>query len=172
MRHKRRGKSNREIAFEMRVSVSTVKRVWSYWLTHREYLPIRKRGRKVKELSEKEKEIISEAKMKYKLGARRLEKVIEQVYGIHIPHNRIHKFLVEAGLAKEEPKEKRRRKPYVRYEREHSMSAGPYDWFDKEGVKFCAIIDDASRKILAAGEFQSANTANSIAILGYKADNF
>ncbi|MHC1573865.1 MAG: hypothetical protein ACXQTJ_05420, partial [Candidatus Syntropharchaeales archaeon] len=46
---------DREIAFEMRVSVSTVKRVWSYWLTHGEYLPIRKRGRKVKELSEKEK---------------------------------------------------------------------------------------------------------------------
>jgi len=64
VRHKRRGKSNREIAFEMRVSVSTVKRVWSYWLTHGGYLPIRKRGRKVKELSEKEKEIISEAKMK------------------------------------------------------------------------------------------------------------
>ncbi len=37
VRHKRRGKSNREIAFEMRVSISTVKRVWSYWLTHREY---------------------------------------------------------------------------------------------------------------------------------------
>ena len=79
VRHKRRGKSNREIAFEMRVSVSTVKRVWSYWLTHREYLPIRKRGRKVKELSEKEKKIVRESKMKYKLGARRLEKVIEQV---------------------------------------------------------------------------------------------
>jgi len=57
VRHKRRGKSNREIAFEMRVSVSTVKRVWSYWLTHGEYLPIRKRGRKVKE-------IIREVKMK------------------------------------------------------------------------------------------------------------
>ena len=36
-----------------------LKRVWSYWLTHGEYLSIRKRGRKVKELSEKEKEIIS-----------------------------------------------------------------------------------------------------------------
>ena len=68
VRHKRRGKSNREIAFEMRVSVSTVKRVWSYWLTHGEYLPIRKRWRKVKELSEKEKVIVREAKMKYKLG--------------------------------------------------------------------------------------------------------
>ena len=127
MRHKRRGKSNREIAIEMRVSVSTVKRVWSYWLTHRECLPIRKRGRKMKELSEKEKVIISETKMKYKLGARRLEKVIEQVYGIYIPHNRIHKYLLEEGLAKEEPRKKRRRKPYIRYEREHSMSAAHID---------------------------------------------
>jgi len=165
VRHKQRGKSNREIAFEMRVSVSTVKRVWSYWLTHKEYLPIRRRGRKVKELSEKEKEIIREAKARYKLGARRLEKVIEQVYGIHIPHNRIHKFLVEEGLAKEEPRKKRRRKPYIRYEREYSMSAGHIDWFDKDGVKFCAILDDASRKILAAGEFKNANTDNSIALV-------
>jgi len=143
VRHKRRGKSNREIAFEMRVSVSTVKRVWSYWLTHGEYLPIRKRWRKVKELSEKEKVIVREAKMKYKLGARRLEKVIEQVYGIgiHILHNRIHKYLLEEGLAKEEPRKKRRRKPYIRYEREHSMSAAHahIDWFGKDGIKFCAI---------------------------------
>jgi len=91
---------------------------------HKEYLPIKKRGRKVKELSEEEKEIIKEAKAKYKLGARRLERIIEQVYGIHIPHNRIHKFLLEEGLAKEEPRKKRRRKPYIRYEREYSMSAG------------------------------------------------
>lgn len=157
-------KSNREIAFEMRVSISTVKRVWSYWLTHKEYLPIRKRGRKVKELSEEEKEIIREAKAKYKLGARRLEKIIEHVYGIYISHNRIHKFLLEEGLAKEEQK-KRRRKPYIRYEREHSMSAGHIDWFEKDGIKFCAVLDDASRKILAAGEFKNANTENSIALI-------
>jgi len=130
VRHKQRGKSNREIAFEMRVSISTVKRVWSYWLTHREYLPIRRRGRPKMELTEEEKEIIREAKAKYKLGARRLEKVIEQVYGIHIPHNRIHRFLLEEGLAKEEPRKKGRRKPYIRYEREHSMSQA-IDWFEK-----------------------------------------
>jgi len=34
----------------------------------RGYLPIRRRGRKVKELSEKEKVIVREAKMRYKLG--------------------------------------------------------------------------------------------------------
>jgi len=76
----------------------------------------------VKELSEKKKEVIKEAKAKYKLGARRLEKVIEQVYGIHIPHNRIHIFLLEENLAKVEPKKKRRRKPYIRYERAFDVS--------------------------------------------------
>ena len=45
------------------------------------------------------------------------------------------------------------------------MSAGHIDWFDKNGVKFSAILDDASRKILVAGEFESANTANSIALV-------
>ena len=55
VRHKRKGRSNREIAFEMRISVSTVKRVWSYRLMHKEYIPIKKRGRPGRELSEKEK---------------------------------------------------------------------------------------------------------------------
>ena len=45
------------------------------------------------ELTEKEKEVIKKAKKKYRLGARRLERIIEQVYGIRILHNRIHKFL-------------------------------------------------------------------------------
>ena len=172
VRHKQRGKSNKELAFEMRVSVSTVKRVWSYWLTHKEYLPIKKRGRKVKELSKEEKKIIKEAKAKYKLGAKRLERIIEQVYGIHISHNRIHKFLLKEGLAKEEPGKKRRRKPYIRYEREHSMSAGHIDWFGKGETKFCAILDDASRKILVAGEFQNANTDNSIALINKLVEDY
>jgi len=45
------------------------------------------------------------------------------------------------------------------------MSAAHIDWFEKNGIKFCAILDDASRKILVAGEFDSANTANSIALI-------
>ncbi len=172
VRHKMRGKSNKEIAFELRVSVSTVKRVWSYWLSHHEYLPIKDRGRpRVRDLSMREKEIIKEAKKKYKLGARRLEKIIDQVYGVHIPHNRIHRYLLEEGLAGEEPKKKRRRKPYVRYEREHSMSAGHIDWYNG-GVKLCAILDDASRKVLVAGEFQHADTDNSITIVDQMVEDY
>ena len=51
VRHKQRGKSSREIAFEMRITFPQLR---EYGLTgsHKEYLPIKKRGRKVKELSE------------------------------------------------------------------------------------------------------------------------
>ena len=134
--------------------------MWSYWLTHKEYLPIRKRGRKVKELSEEEKEIIREAKAKYKLGEKTRKN--NRVYGIYIPHNRIHKFLLKEGLAKEEPR-KKRRKPYINTK--ESIRCQGILTGSIRMEKFCAIIDDASRKILAAGEFQHANTANSIALV-------
>jgi len=86
----------------MRVSISTVKRVWAYWLTYHEYIPLKKRGRPEGEgLSMNERETIKRAKGKYKLGARRLEKVIERDCGIRIPHNRIHQHLLKEGMAKE-----------------------------------------------------------------------
>ena len=169
IRHKKKGsKSNKQLSDELELSESTVKRVWSYYLTHRGEIPVKRSGRpKVKGLNEKEREIIVECYRKYKLGARRLEKIIERDHKIHIPHNRIHQCLLEEGLAKEEPKKKRRRKPYIRYEREHSMSAGHIDWYDKgiDGTKLCVILDDSSRKLLAGGEFSVANTDNSILVV-------
>jgi len=33
--------------------------------------------------------------------------------GIHIPHNRIHRFLKEKGLAQDEPRKQRRRKWFI-----------------------------------------------------------
>jgi len=82
-------------------------------------------GRPRREITERERRIVLEAKKKYKLGARRLEPIIERDYGIHIPHNRIHGILLELGLAEENPRKKKRRK-WIRYERRYSLSAAPY----------------------------------------------
>jgi len=49
------------------------------------------------------REIIKRAKEKYKIGTRRLEKVMERDYGIRKPHNRIHQHLL-----KDESKTKKR----------------------------------------------------------------
>ena len=57
------------IAFEMKVGPSTVKRVWSYWFTYYEYLPIKEAGQpKGEGLSMSERENIKQAKKRYKLG--------------------------------------------------------------------------------------------------------
>lgn len=96
-----------------------------------------------------------------------IEKTLYAKHKIRVPHNRIHMVLKEQGLARHEPNKSKRRKPWVRYEREHSLSAGHMDWHLKRGQEqhFCAVIDDSSRKILAAGEFENATTENSIRLV-------
>lgn len=56
------------------------------------------------------------------MGARRLEKILDQDYGIHIPHNRIHRILLKNNMAKENEKKKKPRKKWIRDERKHSLS--------------------------------------------------
>lgn len=92
--------------------------------------------------------------------------MIEQILdekGIHISHNRVHKILLEEGLAKEEPKKKKTRK-WVRYERKHSLSLVHADWFEYKGWKIMLIEDDASRFITGYGKFRQATSENAIKV--------
>jgi transposase InsO family protein len=164
---KTRNHSTKTIAAEMKVSESTVKRVWMYHIKNHEPLPIKKFGRPKKELSEEDEKLILKIHKEQNLGARRLEKIIEYKHGKRIPHNRIHQVLLKHGLAIPNKKKKRRRKPWIRYEREHSLTAVHLDWHKSQcvGKEVCVVLDDSSRRILAGGEFDSATTENSIQIL-------
>lgn len=90
--------------------------------------------------------------------------MISHKHKIRIPHNTIHKVLLEKGYAKRYPKKQKRRAPWIRYERKHSLSTIHLDWHASKynGKQVCVAIDDASRKILAWGEFDEATTENSI----------
>lgn len=57
-----------------------------------------------------------------------------------------------------------RRKPYIRYERKHSLSAVHLDWHTSKinGKEVCVVLDDSSRFILAGGEFDAAIGETSI----------
>ena len=82
---------------------------------------LKKPRRKNSEIFREEREIIIGIHEKYRLGPTALEKKMEREYGIHIPHNRIYRILLEEGKIMENPKKRKRRK-YVRFERKHSMS--------------------------------------------------
>jgi putative transposase len=93
-----------------------------YYLDTGEKLLLKNGGRRMKEIKDYEEKIVIQAYKDQKVGARRLEKILDQEYGIHIPHNRIHKILLKNNMAKENEKKKRSRKKWIRDERRHSLS--------------------------------------------------
>ncbi len=61
---------------------------------------------------------------------------------------------------------KNTRKPWIRYERIHSLSLVHTDYhYTVDGRYLCTILDDASRKVLAAGEFDHKTTENALLVL-------
>jgi transposase InsO family protein len=159
--------STNRIARERKVSQSTVKRVWMYWIKNHELLPIKRAGRKRIVLDEYLVNLILQVHKEQNIGARRLEKIIQYKHGVHIPHNAIHKILLEHGLSKECKNKKTRRKAWIRYERDHSMSLVHLDWHtsDFNGMQVCAVLDDSSRCVLAGGEFDEATADNAIGLM-------
>jgi len=122
-----------------------------------------KSRRPSEQLTEKQKEVIVEALDKSNLkGAITLRLYIKRNYEITIPKNKLHNYLKELGISKPDKKKQKQRK-YCRYERKHSFSLGHMDWHESKinGKWVCVWIDDASRNILAGGEFKNANTKNS-----------
>jgi putative transposase len=152
------------VAKKVGVSVRRVNQLWKQY-QDRGKLPVigENVGRpKNSGLTEEQKALILSTRTMYKKGARRLEKIMDHLYGIHIPHNAIHHFLIAEGLAKPTLcKQKRRR--WIRYERKHSLSAVHMDWYETQSSMWvCAVEDDASRKILAGEEYAEATTDHSI----------
>jgi putative transposase len=61
---------------------------------------------------------------------------------------------------------KQRRRKWVRYEREHSMSLWHTDWVQlRDGRWWIAYMDDASRLIMAHGVFQEETADNALLVL-------
>ena len=101
----------------------------------------------------------------HRLGAVNLERIINVRLGVHVPHNRIHEVLRMNSKTTPQPS-KQRRRTWVRYERTHSMSLWHMDWKQlSTGEWFLAILDDASRYIVAYGVHPQATTENTLTIL-------
>jgi putative transposase len=163
LRWKGKGLTNKEIASAMKITPRWVRHICS---------TCRKHGRMEFKLAGRPRKPIPLENIKLILaehsnnsGAVVLEKRIQGKHHKHIPHNRIHMVLKHAGYAKNEPKKQKRRK-WVRYEREHSLSLGHTDWYlNKEGRHVIAYLDDASRLILACDEYDRQSSANAIKTL-------
>ena len=130
-------------------------------------------GRKKKAISQ---EIVGIILSEYKVqpcNAVLLQNIIQSKHKLRIPHNTIHMVLKGHGLAKSEPKKQKQRK-WVRFERKHSLSLVQIDWHESKaipGKQLITFLDDASRKIIAAGEYDNATTENSVKTLEQAIEN-
>lgn len=124
----------------------------------------REMGRPTRPITLREEKIVKEAYKLYRVSASTLEKIIQRDYKTHIPHNHIHKILVNLGFAKQKKNKDIRKKNWTRYERRHSLTAVHIDWhFDaKKRIWVFLVIDDASRKVLSLLETKNATTVASI----------
>src|SRR5512137_2627065 len=103
--------SSKIIAEDMKVSIRTVNRVWSYWMKNKKPWAPKKFGRPKITLSESDARLVLEVYKEQYFGARRLEKIIEHKYGRHIPHNAIHQVLLKNSLTTENNTKNKRKKP-------------------------------------------------------------
>ena len=124
----------------------------------------KRNGRPEKPISDQEIQIVKEAYTKYRVCASTLRKIIDRDYDLRINHNRIHKIMITQGFAKPINKIHKRKKDWIRYERKHSLTAVHIDWYydPTEEIYVFAVIDDASRKMLALLEVKNATTEWSI----------
>ena len=91
-----------------------------------------------------------------------LEEIIDKDCSKHISTRRIHKILLILGYAKKKDKIDVRKKKWIRYERRHSLTAVHIDWHYDGKIWAFAVLDDASRKLLALVECKHATTEQSI----------
>ena len=115
-------------------------------------------------LNDEQKQIIEKAYNECFLGARLLRYHIKKHYKQNIPQNKIHQHLLRKKIAVPNPNKQKKRKR-CKYERKHSLSLVHADWCEHNNVKVIVYEDDASRNILAMGEFEHVTGENTIKIL-------
>jgi putative transposase len=110
-----------------------------------------------------------EAYKEYRCNAIVLQTILRKK-GYNISKNNIEVLRMN-GCAKEE-KAKQKRKKWICYEREHSMSLWHTDWFYYNKKWIIACLDDASRLAVGYGVFDEATTENTIKVLKEAMDNY
>ncbi len=155
----------RQLARMLKVSKSTVYRVFqNYRRTGKAVAERVKCGRKPHVFTTQEVDAAVAYREKYKACCNTLEALLKRD-GIMLSHNQLYKVLKAKKMIHAQ-KNKRKKRDWVRFERKHSLSLWQADWKKlKNGNWIIAFKDDASRLVVATGEFAHATTENSIKVL-------
>jgi putative transposase len=147
-----------QIARQQDISPRWARKLFEKWQVTGEHPFPKKPGRPATPIPAKIQRIVERTYKETPIGAVKMEQLFNH-QGTHIPHNTIHCVLREKGFAREQPKKSKKRK-YCRFERRHSNSMWHIDYCQIDGKQVVAILDDASRFIVACQEFDRATAEN------------
>ena len=158
-RQKEKGIKNKECAYLCAIGVRWFQKLYAEYKMAGTLPRLNWERRPKTCLNDGQKALIAKAMQESQMqGAVHLRLYIKKHYGENIAHNKIHAYLLKQGIAMED-KEKKKQRIYRLYARDHSFSLGHLDWHHSKcipGKQVCVLIDDASRNILAGGEFDNA----------------
>ncbi len=160
-------KSKRQLAREMKISKSSAYRIIRDLGGCKPYAlpPPKQCGRKKHVFTSEEVQKAVDYRQKYKASCNTLQGLLKAKEGLRLAHNQIYKILLNKNMIHRQ-KARRKRNTWTRFERKHSLSMWQTDWKQlKNGNWLIAFKDDAARTIVAAGEFPSATSENSITVL-------
>jgi len=162
-----RHRDPKKVADQYEITPARVSQLKSEYKRTGKYPIIHKRGAKPAPLPKDLRNLVISVKKKYNFGSAAVARFIRNKYRIHIGTMTVHKVLLEEDLATTDPRKSFPRKPWVRYEREHSLSAVHMDWYTCIGGEtfVCVVLDDASRMVLSGGEFPAQTAEYSIQLL-------
>jgi len=89
---------------------------------------IKKRGRKPRKITKWLRQDIISFKKDLNIGSVAIAKILRKIRGIPIGNEIIHRILLEEHMTEKDPSKSYSKKSWVRYEREHSLSAVHMDW--------------------------------------------
>ena len=162
-KQKEEGVKNKYLANLVGVKIRRFQELYAEYKITGEIPKLKKNRRPKTELAEEDKKLIDKAVKESKLNsAVKIRLYIDKYYDRELPYGKIHKHLLVKGTSKPDKKKQKQRK-YCRYQRDHSFSLGHEDIHESRVIPGKYVIvweDDASRKILAGGEFDNATTKN------------
>jgi len=123
----------------------------------------KKSGRPKIEIHPDFRKKVKEIRKETDYGSKKLHFVLKKE-GFSVSQHIIQRVLDEGNLTEPCPK-RRGQKKYIRYEWPISDLMWHIDWSPYKEKWYCGIIDDRSRKIMAAGEFNNATEDNAIFLL-------
>lgn len=161
----RNNKKPREVATVYDLSTRRVQQLVKRYMEEGKTPELNKNRRPRTFLTNEQKLAINEAFAATMLSPRLLYYELKKKK-ISVPKNKLYEYLKGQGKVLPNINKQKKRKR-CRYERKYSGSLVHTDWHrTTRKNSYCIIYeDDASRKILSAGEFRHLNAKNSVAIL-------